>query len=728
VAPVWLGASAAIAANDQPLEVPRTDAKFVIDGVLDEDAWRSALAIELPFEVAPGDNPPAPVRTEVLLTYDMDNLYFAFRAFDPDPSKISAHLSDRDTFGNDDWVGVVLDTFNDERRDYLLLVNPYGVQLDRIELENLDPVGWDGIWESAAKITEWGWAAELRIPFKSISFQRVDGEQIWGFDAVRGYPRQTFKQMGAFRRDRNVNCYMCQAIKIRGFEGIKPARNLELDPTVTALKTEVRDELPDGELDSGEAETDAGITARWGMTPNLTLTGTLNPDFSQVEADALQLDVNEPFALQYEEKRPFFMERADFFRTTLDLVYTRTIRDPAWGIKLTGKEGVHTVASYVTQDDTTNLVFPGPESSDATSLDMRTLDSVIRYKRDIGSRITLGMLATDREGDDYFNRLGGFDGEFRFTDTDSVRVLAMRSSTRYPDEVAALFGQQLGTFDDLAWEAVYTRDTRNVDGYVHVRSVGNDFRADQGFLPQVGYRGAEIGGHYDWIGEDGDWYTGVELGGMVNTFDGPDGNLLLRASQVTLNYYGPLQSHVQIQATHQREGFQGQLFDEDEVLLHNCMQPSGSSGYWVTVRWGDRIDYANVRLGERLRVQPGGELRLGAHVYLSLDSTYERMDVEGERLFTARIGRLTTAYQFNAECFVRGIVQLVDYDYNGAMYKDARDPRTKKLFGQLLFSYKLNPRTVLFVGATDSRVGNEEYSPVTADRTVFAKVGYAWTL
>ena len=712
----------------EPLAVPRTDARVTVDGVLDEPAWQSALVVGLPFEVDPGDNPPAVVKTEALLTYDGDNLYVAFRAYDPEPSRIRAHLSDRDSLGSDDWVGITLDTFNDERRDYLFLVNPYGVQLDRIEIENSDPVGWDGIWESAARVLEWGWSAELRIPFKSLSFQRVDGDQVWGFDAIRGYGRATWKQFGAFRRDRNTNCYMCQAIKIRGFAGIKPAHNLEFDPTVTALKTVVRDEMPDGVLDSGEAETDAGLTARWGVTTNLTLTGTINPDFSQVEADALQLDVNEPFALEYEEKRPFFMEAADFFATALDLVYTRTIRDPAWGLKLTGKEGANTIASYVTQDDTTNLLFPGSEESSATSLAMETLDSVIRYKRDVGDRATLGVLATDREGDDYFNRLAGFDGDFRLTDTDRVRVLAMRSSTRYPAGLAAQFAQPMGTFDDLAWEAVYSRDTRNFDAYVHIRSIGDDFRADQGFLPRVGYRGGEIGLEYEWIGEDGGWYTELMLNGMANTFDDADGNLLLREAKLWFDYQGAHQSHVQVSGTHRREAYRGRLYDQDEFLLHNCMQPNGNTGYWVTLTWGDRIDYANARLGERVRVSPGGELRVGPHLYFALDGVYERMEVDEGRLFTARIAQLTTAYQFNAQSRLRGIVQYVDHDYNTALYTDGREARPKRLFGQLLFSYKLNPRTVLFLGATDNRLGTQDYEPVTAERTIFAKIGYAWTL
>ncbi len=727
---LWLaGLAVAVpaAADVPPAQITPATAPIAVDGVLDEAAWAGAWSAELPYEVDPGENLPAEVRTEVLVTHDADNLYVGFRAHDPDPSAIRAHLSERDSLGNDDWVGVVLDTFDDQRRDYLLLVNPYGVQVDRIEVTGADPVGWDGIWESAARLTDWGWAAELRVPFRSLSFQRSPGPQVWGFDAIRGYPRSTFKQMGAFPRDRNNNCYLCQAIRIAGFAGITPGRNLEVDPTLTATRTETRAELPDGRLEAGDVETEAGLSARWGMTPNLNLSGTVNPDFSQVEADALQLDVNQPFALQYEEKRPFFMEGADFFRTGLEVVYTRTIRDPAWGVKLTGKEGTHTVASYVVADETTNLVFPGSQTSSATSLDLETIDSVVRYKLDVGDRHTLGLIATDREGGSYFNRLVGVDGDLRLTDTDRVRVLALRSQTAYPEDVAVEFGQPTGTFDDWAVEAVYGRDTRHLDGYVHLRDIGPGFRADQGFIPMVGYSGGEAGASYDWLPHAGGWYSGLRLEGMVNTFDDADGRLLLRQGQVVFTYQGPLQSHASARVTRSREGFEGQQFDETELFLHGCMMLGSGNQLWLNLTSGDRIDYSSARPGERERVEPGFELRLGPHLLVSLNEVYERMTVDAGRLYTASIGRLTVALQLNTRCFLRAIAQQVDYDFAAALYPDGRDSRYERLTGQLLFSYTLNPRTVMFLGATDNRLGTDAFDPTTTDRTVFAKVGYAWT-
>ena len=185
-------------APDAPYRVPRAASEITIDGVLDESAWAQALKFDLNYEVRPGENIPPPVRTECLLTYGERHVYFAFRAHDPNPSKIRARFSDRDRAWNDDWVGVVLDTFNDQRRAYELFSNPLGVQIDAIN----DEVGgryddsWNAIWESAGRITEAGYDVEMAIPFNQIRFQSTAGEQVWGFDAIRSYPRNDRHHIG----------------------------------------------------------------------------------------------------------------------------------------------------------------------------------------------------------------------------------------------------------------------------------------------------------------------------------------------------------------------------------------------------------------------------------------------------------------------------------------------------------------------------------------------------
>jgi hypothetical protein len=709
---------------------PSTDAPFIVDGVLDEPAWLDAWTTELPYEVQPGDNSDAPVRTEVLLVHDDRHLYVGFRVYDPDPRQIRAHLSDRDEAWNDDWVGVVLDTFNDERRNYLLVVNPLGVQMDQIEAWPNGGTAWDGIWTSAARITDWGWSAELKVPFTTLRFQRSEGPQVWGFDAIRGYPRNVFRQMGTFPRDRNNNCYLCQAIKVEGFAGVTPGRNLEVVPTLTAARTDEREDFPDGPLDQGDGEIEAGLTVRWGFTPNLTLSGTLNPDFSQVEADALQLDINEPFELFFPEKRPFFMEAADFFETNLNTVYTRMMREPAWGVKISGKEGTHTIGSYVVSDRVTNIVFPGSQESDSDSFDFENTSMVARYKRDLGARYTLGALYTGREGGDYFNRVAGVDGDLRLSSKDRVLLQLLGSNTRYPDDVAGDYDQPPGAFGDWAADLLYLHETRNWGWWAQYRDIGTDFRADLGFMPRVDFRHTEAGLSHKWLPGTSRWYSEMELMTKLSSSEDQEGNLLEDELAVMFIHHGPLQSHSFIRPSRKQEGYDGEEFDLDEVFLHACLKPNRHSHVWLDLIVGDQIDYANTRAGERVQFRAGFWYRLGRHLYLEASNTHENMDVDQGWLYRANIAQMETAWQFNPRTFVRAILQYTDYNYNLDLYLDPEDldERERRLFTQLLFSYKVNPQTVIFVGYSDNSEAYNGTGFTQADRTFFVKLGYAWVL
>ena len=701
-----------------------------VDGVVDEDAWGAAWSTELPYEVNPRENVEAPVRTEVYLTYDEGHLYVGFKAYDPDPSAIRAHLTDRDRAWSDDWVGVALDTFNDERRNFLFVVNPMGVQMDQIETFPNGETAWDGIWHSAGVVTDWGWSAEMKIPFSTLRFQRAEGSQVWGFDGVRKYPRAESHMMGAFARDRNNNCYLCQAIKIEGFDGVSPGRNLEITPTVTGARAEERDVLDGEEEWAGEgAEADAGLTVQWGITPNMVLSGTVNPDFSQVEADAFEVDVNEPFALFFPEKRPFFMEGADYFTTPMNAVYTRTLRDPGWGGKLTGREGPHTLGAYVVQDDVTNLIFPGNQSSDGTSLDLPSLATVARYRYDLGSRHSMGFLMTDREGDEYFNRVAGLDGDFRISDTHRVRVQALGSRSMYPDSVAEEFEQPLGEFDDLAVDLHYEYDTRTWSGWALYQDIGDNFRADLGFMPRVGFKRTAAGGGYTWQGDENTRFSRLHFATWVLNDNEASGDPLLQEAGVNFEYQGPpWQSHAFTEMWRSQEVYGGREYDLTNFFVHQCMAPSKSTFMWLNIYLGDRIDYANSQPGERQRFQLGIDQRIGRHLRLELRHTYEKMKVEGGRLYTANVGQLSAAYQFNTRVFIRALTQYVDYDYNADLYVDEQDPEYQRVFLQLLFSYKLNPRTVLFLGYSENREGDHQVDLAAGERSLFAKIGYAWTL
>jgi hypothetical protein len=631
-------------------------------------------------------------------------------------------------------VGIVLDTFNDGRRAFEFLVNPLGVQADQIfsslagEGNGGSPAGdWDAIWDSAGCITDFGYVVEIAVPFSSLRFQHSRGDQIWGLDAVRSYPRNVRHHVGLFARDRSNNCYLCQADKIVGFAGVTPGRNLELAPTLSALYSEERDPFPDGSFQERESQLEPGLTARWGITPNLTLGAIIKPDFSQVEADAAQLDVNTQFALFYPEKRPFFLEGVDFFATGLNAVHTRTLVEPASGVKLSGKVGRGALGIFSVQDEVTNLLFPAAQSTAAASLGMESTGSVFRYRHDVGPSSTIGVVATDREGDDYYNRLFGADVDLRFTPKDRLILQMLGSRTSYPESVRADFDQPEGELEGHAIDFVYSHATRSNEHYVIYREVSPDFRADLGFMPQAGYRHLDLGTLHTWWHDDPrHWYHKLRVWFGWEYDEDSDGGLLRQVWGSFIDYHGPLQSSVFAMVYLGKRAYAGHEFDSRTLQFFSGFQPTRTLKLGLDGNAGDEVDYRQGRSGTRLRLAPEVEIFAAKHLHLTLDHDYERFSVSEGRLYTAHLSELRAVYQFNVRAFVRVILQYADYRFNPDLYEVPVERRFRHLLTQLLFSYKINPQTALHVGYSDNYDADHQIDLTQADRTVFLKIGYAW--
>ena len=721
------------AATDGPTvyRIERTTEAVKVDGVLEDAVWERAEKWELPLETFPGDNLAARVRTEAQMAYDGDRIYVAFHAYDPEPAKIRAHLSDRDKAFSDDFVGIVLDTFNDERRGFEFFVNPLGVQMDL----SINDVGggedetWDALWKAAGRITPSGYTVEMSIPFTSLRFRRSAGDQTWGMDLLRVYPRDQRFILRLQKQNRNRNCYLCQVSKLNGFSGITPGRNLEIDPTVTSQRTDERDDFPSGDLRNGGVDVEPGVTARWGMTPNLTLNAAVNPDFSQIEADVAQLDVNTQFALFYPEKRPLFLEGADFFTTPLTAVYTRTVADPQWALKLSGKEGRNALGFFVARDRTTNLTIPGSQSSDLTSVDQSNDAGVLRYRYDIGKSSTVGALWTGREGDEYSNHVVGADAFFRFSPKDRISAQFLESRTRYPDSVVSEFDQPSGSFDDRAIYFDYVHSSRNWWWHAGYTDVGEQFRADSGFLPQVGYRRPIAGLERTvWAPKDS-WYSRFFVGGDWDRTIEQSGQELEEEWEGWFGIFGPRQSYLLLDAGTRDVFFNGAQFRNHTFLnFFFEIRPFGDLYFNVDGNVGDRVDFANTREGRRLWLEPKLQWNVGRHVKLELDHTYEHLDEDGGRLFTANLSQLTLIYQYDIRTFVRMILQYTDVERNTDLYVDQVDAKEEHLFTQLLLAYKINPQTVFFVGYSDTRMGDASTDLIQQNRTIFVKIGYAWLL
>lgn len=719
--------------------VPRAESAVKLDGSLDEAAWSRALELELPYETTPGDNIPASVETSCKLLYDDDHLFVGCNAIDPEPNAIRARLSDRDRAFQDDFVGIVLDTFNDERRAFEFFVNPLGVQMDMVmdDVQGNEDSSWDAIWDSAGKVHETGYSVEMAIPFSSLRFQRGDGDQTWGIDMLRIYPRDARYRMGLNRLERDMSCYLCQTQKIVGFASASPGKNLEITPTLTGVRTEgLPGNGPNGELVEQDESYEPGLTARWGITPNLTLSGTLNPDFSQVEADSARLDVNESFTLFFPEKRPFFLEGSDYFDTPLSAVYTRQVSNPNWGVKLTGKEGPNTMGLFIAEDDQTTFIRPGLEGSRVGALDEKSYDLATRYRRDLGEKSSVGFIGTLRtaEDSDYDNAVVGVDALVRPGDVQTIRLQYLRSDTT--DLGIGLDGES-----GDAWFASYRYSPENYTLRASHNSRDANFRADLGFIPRVDFEQTVVGGEYRWYGDDAGWFNRISLGGDWDQTHDSAGEFVEREAELFFTYSGPQQSFTFFGLGERNRRFNGFDFDQEFISGFFEMRPSSMIYFNFDIGYRDQIDFGyqptfgEARQGKQFNFSPGINVRPGRHVELRLDHTYRRLDLEndGGRLFEVDLTELRFVYQFNVRTFIRLITQFEDLQRMGEV-----EPR-KEWFNQMLFSYKINPQTALFLGYSDRRRDTFDFDEdgdgfvdtvntdlTTDSRTFFVKLGYAW--
>ena len=722
------GATAPDEANGEPIEIRRATGPIVIDGVTDEPSWDDATRFDIAYEVNPGDNVPPPVATEVRLTWNNSNVLVAFRCEDPDPRAIRARFTDRDRLFKDDWISIVIDTFNDQRRAYEFLINPLGVQMDALNDDvnrNYD-TSWNAIWESAGRITATGWEVEIAIPFSQIRFQASDGPQIWGLDLVRSYPRVDRHHIGLFPRDRGNNSYLSQTVKIIGFDGATPGRNLEIVPTLTGVRSKERDDVPDGPLEVVDSTVDAGVSAAWGVTANATLAAAVNPDYSQVEADAVQLDINQTFALFFNETRPFFKVGADTFSTRLRLLHTRVIADPDLALKATAKTGANTFGVFTAIDSVTNIIVPGAEESDSATFEQRNTSSVGRYRYDFGRNSTIGAMVTDREGTDgYSNRVISLDARLRFTEYDSIWVNGAFSKTRYNTAMINELELEHSRAQGHALVASYNHTSRDWGAWLNYNDVDEGYRADLGFQPTVDYRAGGGGAERFWWGDGDEWFNRISAGAGYAQSQYQDGAFRSRSFETWILYEGPHQSAFSAGGVAGERAHSGEVFSTDHIWLNGRIDIGASLEMGIDSRFGDWIDFTHVRQAELTRISPWLNLRLGRHLELSTKYNAQSLDVAQGRLYRAKVAEVRAIWQFNLRSFIRAILQHTNIDRNVALYTDETDAQSRDTFVQLLYSYKLNPRTVVFAGYTEGTSQTEAFNATTVGRTVFAKLGYS---
>lgn len=707
--------------------VPVEGAVVRVDGRLDEDAWASAARLVLPWEVHPGNNVGARVPTECAVLHDTEQLYIACTAEDPEPGAVRAFITDRDRTDGHDRIFVSLDPFGDGRRAWEFGVSALGVQHDRLRTDGSDLPDdtWDAIWESAGRITEDGYAVELAIPFRSIRFP--ESVSTWRIVIEREWPRGAAYRTRSHTWDRAVACRLCQSNVLRGLDGVASGGDVELAPSLVADRIERRG----GETASLRAEgvdVEPSLDLQWSPSSNLAVNATLNPDFSQIEADAVQLEANLRFPLSYPEKRPFFLEGADLFQTPLRVVFTRRIVDPSAGAKITGKLGSTAFGVMAVRDGVNDMLLPGPRSAEGISLDDDVSVVIARARRDVGESSTVGALYTGRVSNGYRNHVVGIDARLRPLPSTTLSVQVVRSETRDPVSVSEEEGRPGEPFGGSAAWGSLRWATREWRAGLDAELVRPGFRADAGFVPQVDLRR-----YQGWLGRDiwsdgAGWFQRFGIRGGAwreESWQGVAGN---RGMWAHGEYMGPGQSFLWVSYNRFQEGFAGPLHDLWDVWYGGEWQPSGSLRLSLENAFGRSIDFASDREAGMLRVAPSATGRVGRHLEMRGALSAQRLRIGERTVLDARAAEVRAIWSFTPRLFVRLIAQYRDTERRPPPDAPATVQRGRALDGQLLLSYKVNPLTVVFAGFGAGWDGDDVLRDDlrAASRVVFLKVGYAW--
>lgn len=711
--------------------IPQLQGEIAIDGKLDDAAWQGALVQEIAYDIQPGDNTPAPVKTTVRIGYTPDALYLAFHAMDADPSQIRAHLRDRDAMFNDDWIGVFLDTFNDNRRGYELVVNPLGVQGDLIRdesnTENQEDDSWDGLWQSAGQLTAEGYDVEIRVPFSTLRFPHGGGDQRWGISLFRNWPRDKRHQLTSHKVPRESNCFQCEWGKYDGLAGAQQGRNLEIVPTLTMSKTQTRDAAGEP-WRSGDSAIEPGVDVSWTPSPAMTLNATINPDFSQVETDELQLDINNSFALFYQEKRPFFLEGADYFTSQFSVLYTRQIADPDYGLRVTGRSGGNTYGAIVARDAAPQVLVPGTQGSSFRALDEKADVAVGRYRYDFNTHFSVGAIGTFRQGEGYDNGVAGVDARWQ-QGAHTATAQFLHSQSEYPGDIVDLYKDELGddpTPAGNAWRGEYIFSNRNWNFDIWHENIDPGFRADLGFIGQVGYDKSLLGGGYTWYRDD-KAFNRINAYADFDITHRYDGQLLERELEAQVRLQGPMQSTLTLHGMTRVAYWNGKLFDERYADLNANFRPNGNLQLGAYVQSGTMIDRDADKTGHRTMVELYGNASIGRGLAMDWDIIRQQMKRDGGTAFTAAVANVGGSWQFDPRQRLRLTLQGSSVKHDPSLYADAVEKKARDWAAQMVYSYKINPRTALYAGASYGAFMDDDNPDMFGStRSVFLKLSYGW--
>ena len=757
-------------AGQLEVRIPQLEADVSVDGKLDEPVWLEAALLTGFSQFSPTDGVAATDSTQVLVWYSPTAIHFGIRAFEAHGA-VHATLADRDRIDSDDHIQILLSTFNDGRQAMVFAVNPLGVQSDGALVEtgstsgngfnnavvkreeaDLSP---DYVFESSGRLTPYGYEIEIRIPFKSVRFQ-PRREQSWGINVVRLVQHSGAEDSWSPAKRARAS-FLAQSGKLVGLTGLRRGVVLDFTPSVTS-KTTGTDGASGWQYAGGGPE--LGGTVRWGITNNLNLNGTANPDFSQVESDVQQFVFDPRNELFFQEKRPFFLDGIEQFSTPNNLIYTRRIIQPVAAAKVTGKAFGTDLALLSAVDD---------RAGSATGED-HPVYNILRVQRDLASQSRMGLVYTDKiDGRDY-NRMAGADSRLVFGDIYSAQLQVAGSRTRRNGvtETAPL------------WFARVARNGRTLGARYSISGVDDDFRAASGFISRPGIVHANLDHSLTLYGKPGSWlesFTGdVALDGTweyqnfvhgrgiqdqklhFNTNTRFKGGWQLGASVLNESFGYPADVYQDYALELPSAGgvdtvpFTGRptIPNRDYVLSLDTPQFSHFSANLFFL-WGhdeNFYEWSSAKitwLQLTLDWRPTDRLRVNSYYQLQ----YVGRRTDGSTVDIWRSPRLKIEYQLSRPVFLR-LVGEYTTERRDALRDDSRtnapilifDPdsnnyvRTaafghRSFRGDLLFSYQPTPGTVLFAGYGSTLADPSQLGQTHLRRTedgFFLKLSYLFQL
>ena len=679
--------SAGILTGRPSVTASRTNAPPTIDGQLDDAIWQRATRITEFVQRSPVEGAPATEDTEVWVAFDSTHLYFGMHAHYSNPGMVRANRVDRDRASfSDDTISVYLDTFLDQQRAFVFTLNGYGVQGDSLMGggrgggfrggSSRVPRGdrtWDALFESGGTLVDDGWTAEMAIPFKSLRYPSSDTHR-WGFQIARSIRGKDETVVWA-PVSRDVSGFLPQMGLLDGLSNLSTSRNLEILPTMTAIQAGSLDTTTGGF--SEERQPEGGVNLKYGLTSNLTLDFTYNPDFSQIESDRPQIEVNQRFPLFFSELRPFFLEGQEVFdiRGPVNLIHTRTIVDPRYGAKITGKVGKTTLGVLVANDEA-----PGKVDDPADRAFGRSANSLIgRVRYDLYSESHIGAIATDREFLDSYSRVAGLDGRFRLNPTTSADFMAITSLNRGLDG-----DESSGRMFDLGLRHNGRNLSYSVSGY----SLDPEFDTEVGFVRRRDIRRVSSNVSYRWWPESWiiNWGPSLSYSKNWNFED----VLEDEETRVRLNMSFAKNIRFNGDVRREMERFGGIDFFKTRYSLGGNVNTSRLVSFGGRFNWGDQVRFSDTPFVGRgssgnmfMSLRPFSRLQASLNVNTSrLIDPFDQTEI-----FDVKIFRTQTTYQFTDRLLLRNIME--HNTFSGT------------LGANLLVTYRVNSGTVFYIGYDD---------------------------